>query len=58
MGTRRGPMAHLLAGAAIVAGAIGIGVVEALRLPKGSVWLVVAITLVVVVVARSLPRRF
>jgi hypothetical protein len=51
-------MAHLLAGAAIVAGAIGIGVVEALRLPKGSVWLVVAITLVVVVVARSLPRRF
>ena len=53
MGTRRGPMAHLLAGAAIVAGAIGIGVVEALRLPKGSVWLVVAITLVVVV-ARSL----
>ncbi|HET9490910.1 MAG TPA: hypothetical protein VFR64_14305 [Methylomirabilota bacterium] len=58
MGKRRGPTAHLLAGVAIVAGAVGVGVVEALRLPRGSTWLVIAVTIVFVVVARSLHRRF
>jgi hypothetical protein len=43
---------------ALVAGAVGVGVVEALRLPRGSTWLVIAVTIVFVAVARSLHRRF
>lgn len=48
---------HVLAGAAIIAGAIGIGLVEAFRLPKGLVWLVVAFTLAITFMARSRGRR-
>ncbi|HEY7363681.1 MAG TPA: hypothetical protein VIE37_06210 [Methylomirabilota bacterium] len=48
---------HVLAGAAIIAGAIGIGLVEALGLPKGLVWLVVALTLAIAFAARSRGRR-
>jgi len=57
MGKRRGHMGHVLAGAVIIAGGVGVGLVEALRLPKGSVWLVVVITLALTIVARSLRRR-
>lgn len=58
MGKRHGPLTHLLTGVAIVAGAVGVGVVEALRLPRGSIWLVVTVTVILVVLARALPRRF
>ncbi|MGH7313523.1 MAG: hypothetical protein ACREJV_10140 [Candidatus Rokuibacteriota bacterium] len=58
MGKRRGHRGHVLAAAAIIAGAVGVGLVEALRLPKGAVWLVVMVTLVLVIVARFRRRRF
>ncbi len=57
MGRRRGHLGHVLAGAAIIAGGMGIGLVEALRLPRGSLWVVVAITVGLVVTARFLTDR-
>jgi hypothetical protein len=57
MRRRRGHLGHILAGAAIIAGGIGIGLVEALHLPRGSVWMVLAITISVMVLARSLGNR-
>jgi hypothetical protein len=42
------------AGAAVIAGGVGIGVVEVLHLPKGSVWIVVIATLGLVALIRGL----
>jgi len=46
-----------LAGAVVIAGGIAIGVVEWLKLPKGSVWIVVAVTAGLVGAIRALSRR-
>src|SRR5439155_244803 len=46
-----------LAGAVVIAGGVGVAVVEWLGFPKGSVWIVVALTVVLVVVIRGLTRR-
>jgi hypothetical protein len=47
-----------LAGAVVIAGGIGVAMVEALRWPRGSLWIVVAATVVLVVLIRALtaPR--
>ena len=47
----------VLAGAVVIAGGVGVAVVEWLGFPKGSVWIVVALTVVLVVVIRGLTRR-
>jgi hypothetical protein len=42
-----------------MAGAFGVALAELLKLPRGSVWLVVAVTAIVAAVIRALtaPRR-
>jgi len=47
----------VLAGAVVIAGGVGVGVVEWLGFPKGSVWIVVALTVTLVVGIRGLSRR-
>jgi len=47
----------VLAGAVVIAGGVGVGVVEGLGFPKGSVWIVVALTVALVVVIRGVTRR-
>jgi hypothetical protein len=44
----------LLAGGVVVAGGLGVAVVEALRWPRGSLWLVVAATVGLVALIRVL----
>jgi hypothetical protein len=46
-----------LAGAVVVLAGFAIAIVEALKLPKGSIWIVVATALVLVIVIRSMTRR-
>jgi len=45
-----------LAGAVVIAGGVGVAVVEWLGFPKGSVWVVVAVTVALVVVIRGVTR--
>jgi hypothetical protein len=47
----------VLAGAAVIAGGVAVGLVELLRLPKGSVWAVVAATIALVVAIMKLSGR-
>jgi hypothetical protein len=46
-----------LAGAVVVLAGFAIAIVEALHLPKGSIWIVVATTVLLVMVIRSMTRR-
>ncbi len=46
-----------LAGTVVIAGGLGIGVVELLRQPRGFVWVVVAVTVGLVVLIRMLTAR-
>jgi hypothetical protein len=57
MRRRRADVGHILAAAAIIAGGLGIGLLEALRFPRSSVWMVGAITFGLMVIARSLSSR-
>ena len=57
MTTRRRRLGLALAGAVVIAGGLGVGVVELMRLPKGSVWIVVAATLGLVALIRALTAR-
>lgn len=54
----RGRLGLALAGAVVVAGGFGIAIVEALLWPRGSIWIVVAATVGLVVLIRALtgPR--
>jgi len=47
----------VLAGAVVVAGGVGVAAVEWLGFPKGSVWIVVALTVALAVVIRGVTRR-
>jgi hypothetical protein len=49
----------LVAGGVVIAGAVGVAVAELLRLPRGSVWLVVAATAALAAIIRAVtaPRR-
>jgi hypothetical protein len=55
---RRGRLGLLLAGAVVIAGGFGVAVVEVLRWPRGSLWIVVAVTVALVALIRVLtaPR--
>ncbi len=54
---RRRRLGLALAGAVVIAGGLGIGVVELLRLPKGFVWVVVAVTVGLIALIRMLTAR-
>jgi hypothetical protein len=54
---RRSRAGLVAAGAVVIAGGFGIAVVEALRWPKGSIWLVVGATVVLVATIRALTAR-
>ena len=53
---RRSALSSVLAGAVVVVGGLAVGVVEAFRLPKGSIWVVVGAAVVLVVAIRALAR--
>ena len=57
MRQRRSQTGLVLAGAVVVAGGVAVGVVELLRFPKGSVWVVVAATVALVVLIMKLSGR-
>jgi hypothetical protein len=53
---RRSQWGAALTAAVLIAAGFAVGVVEMLKLPKGSIWLVVAAALVLVLVIRRLSR--
>jgi hypothetical protein len=53
---RRSRLAPLLSGAVVILAGFGIGFVEALRLPKASIWIVVAAAIVLIALIRLLTR--
>jgi hypothetical protein len=55
---KRGPRwPSLLAGGVVIAAGFGIALVEAYRLPKGSLWIVVGVAVLLVVLIRWLGGR-
>ena len=54
---RRSHVGLLLSGAVVIAAGFAIAIVEALRLPKASIWIVVAATIAIIAVIRWLARR-
>ena len=58
MAAGRGRLGLALAGAVVIAGGFGIAMVEALLWPRGSLWIVVAATVALVLLIRALtsPR--
>lgn len=57
MPRRRSHVGLVLAGAVVVLTGFAIAIVEALHLPKGSIWAVVAAAVLLVIVIRSMTRR-
>jgi hypothetical protein len=53
---RRSRLGLLLAGIVVIVAGFGIALVEALRLPKGSIWGVVGAAIVLVAVIRLMTR--
>jgi hypothetical protein len=54
---RRRRWPSLVAGGVVIAAGFGIALVEAYRLPKGTIWLVVGAAVLVVVLLRVLGGR-
>lgn len=54
---RRSQLPLVLAGGVVIAGGIAVGVVELLGFPKGSVWGVVAVTVVGVIAIMRISGR-
>jgi hypothetical protein len=50
-------MGLILAGVVVIVAGFGIAIVEALRLPKASIWVVVGATIVLVAAIRLLSRN-
>ena len=57
MTRRRSQVGLVLAGGVVIAGGVAIGVVELLGFPKGSVWVVVAVTIGLVAVVMKASGR-
>jgi hypothetical protein len=57
MPRRKSHLGLILAGAVVVVAGFAIAVVEVLHFPKGSIWAVVAVTVVLVALIRSLTPR-
>jgi UDP-N-acetylmuramyl pentapeptide phosphotransferase/UDP-N-acetylglucosamine-1-phosphate transferase len=56
-GRQRSRRGLALAGGVVIAAGFAIALVEALKLPKGSIWMVVAATVALVALIRWLTRR-
>lgn len=57
MRRRRSQTGLVLAGGVVIAAGVAIGLVELFRLPKGSVWVVVAVTVALVFAIMKLSGR-
>jgi hypothetical protein len=57
MRRRRSHLGLALAGGVVIAAGFAIALVEALKLPKGSIWVVVVATIVLVALIRGLTHR-
>ena len=55
--SRRSHAGLVLSGAVIIVAGFAVGLGEMLRLPKGSVWVTVGITVLIVGVIRAVTRR-
>ncbi len=56
MARRRSRLGLLFAGIVVIAAGFGIALVEAMRLPKGSIWGVVGAAIVLVAAIRLMTR--
>jgi hypothetical protein len=56
MSRRRSSWGAILTGGVVIAGGFAVAAVEMLKLPKGSIWVVVAAALLLVVLIRRLSR--
>ena len=56
MSRRRSQWGAILTGGVVILAGFGIAVVEVLKLPKGSVWIVVAAALLLVLLIRRATR--
>ncbi len=54
---RRQQAATLIAGGVVIAAGVGVALVETFRMPKGSIWLVVAAAVLLVLLIRLVSRR-
>ena len=45
------------AGGVVIVAGVAVGLVEVYRLPKGSIWVVVGVTVALVLLLRALDRR-
>ena len=57
MKRRRSQLGLVLAGSVVIAAGVAIGLVELFAYPKGSVWVVVAVTVALVVAIMKLSGR-
>ena len=57
MKRRRSQLGLVLAGGIVIAGGVAVGMVELFGFPKGSVWVVVTVTIVLVVAVMKLSGR-
>lgn len=57
MKRRRSQAGLVLAGAVVIAGGVAIGLTELFQFPKGSVWVVVAVTAALVFAIMKLTGR-
>ena len=53
---RRSHLGLALAGAVVILAGFAIAIVEALQLPKGSIWAVAAAAMLLIIVIRSMTR--
>lgn len=56
MSRRRSQWGAVLTGGVVIGAGFAVGVVEMLKLPKGSIWVVVAAALLLVLAIRRLTR--
>jgi hypothetical protein len=54
---RRRRWPALLAGGVVIAAGFGVALVEVYRLPKGSLWIVVGVAVLLIIVIRVLGER-
>jgi hypothetical protein len=57
MPRRRSHLGLVLAGIVVILAGFAVAVVEVLRFPKGSIWVVVAVTVLLVAAIRALTKR-
>ena len=54
---RRSQWSPVLAGVVVIAGGLAVGLVEVYQFPRGSIWVVVGATVLLVALIRTLGRR-